>query len=259
MLYYLFKIQQMNKFNLIIVFLVMVFFLISCNQNSRTADNTKVASSESFSSKDAIFERFQANFEQIAHDNLNELGLKFNNYYLAKDNNLVEVSQIYKESFLKNLNHEYIYYGFKTELPNKSIILTFLKHYGAENVTLGEVIDTTFFVSHVYNSSGEFQSSFRSFGSNLAGEPPTYNMISTFDYDGDRLIITNKEYSTGKSYSEAKPLPGSDSIYLADLTTTKYYLDYSTNKVVLINKLKSKAKVVESYRNPLPVIFKPID
>lgn len=232
---------------------------MSCNQNSKTTDNTKIVTNDTHSSNDYNFEDFLVNFKPKTINNLKELGEEFNNHYLAKDGSLIEVPQNYKENYLKNFNTDNLYYGFITKLPNKSLILTFLKHYGAENVADGQVIDTTFFVSLVFSDSGKLQSSFRSFGSNLTGEPPTYNMTSTFEYENDKLIITNYEYSTGRSYSEARPLPGSDSIYQADLTLTKYYLNYTTNKIVLINKSKSIAKVVESYRNPLPVYLRAVE
>jgi hypothetical protein len=253
------KNNYMNKFSLIGIFLISVFSLISCNQISKTANKSKIVKSESLSSGDNNFELFKANFKSIALDKLKELGEEFNNHYLAKDDTTLEVSQAYKEMYLKNLNTEYTYYGFKTELTNKSVILTFLNHYGAVNAKDGEVIDTSFFVSLVFSDSGKFQSSFRSFGSDLSGAPPTYNMTSTFDHENDRLIVTNYEYSIAKSPSEVKPMPGSDSIYLADLTTTKYYLNYATNKVVPINRIRSKAKVVFCFRNPLPVYLRPIE
>jgi hypothetical protein len=253
----------MNKFKncntVFVLVFVLVFIFVSCKHNLKPADKTIIIANESEVVGYNDFEHFLASFKPLAINNLNDLGLLFNDHYLAKDNALVEVSQKHKEVYLRNLNNEYMYYGFKTELPYTSVMLTFLKHYGADNLTGGDVIDTTFFVSHVFSGSGELQSSFRSFGSNLTGEPPTYNMISTFEHEDERLIIINNEYSTGLSYSEATPLPGSDSIYQADLTRTIYHLNYNTNEIVLVNKLKSKAKVVESTRNPLPAILKPVE
>lgn len=249
----------MKKLILTSISYVLVLFLIGCNQDSKTTNNTKIATNDIGSSSEDDFASFQANFKPKELENLKELSEEFNNHYLANDGSLIEVSKTFKEKFLKDLNTENLYYGFITKITNKSLILTFLKHYGAENVIDGEVIDTTFFVSIVYSGSGEYQCSFRTFGSNLSGEPPTYNMRSTFEHENDKLIITNYEYSIGTSYSEAMPLPGSDSIYQADLTMTKYYLNYATNKIVAINKSKSKVKVVESNRNPLPVYLRPVD
>lgn len=248
----------MNKYSLIGLFLILTFSLIGCNQNSKTVDSSKIVKNEILSSGDSNFERFKANFKPITLDNLKEFGVEFNDRYLANDDTTLEVSQGYKESYLKNLNTEYTYYAFKTELPNKSVILTFCKHYGTENVT-EEVIDTTFFVSLVFSDLGNFQSSFRSFGSNISGTALTYNMTSNFENEKDKLIITNYEYSIGKSPYDVMPIAGSDSIYLADLTITKYYLNYNTNKVNPINKSRSKAKVVMHYRNPLPVYLRPIE
>jgi hypothetical protein len=248
----------MNKLNILGLFLVALFALINCNQTSKKNDD-KVAQKETLSYIDSNFESFKTKFKPLALDNLKELDEKFNNQYLAYDDTSLEVSQVHKEKYLKNLNSKYIYYGFKTELPNKSVILTFLMHYGAENSKDGEVIDTSFFVSLVFSDSGMLQSNFRSFGSNHTGEPPTYNMKSTFVNESDRLIITNYEYSIGKNNYEAKPITGSDSIYLADLTLTKYYLNYNSNEVILINKSRSKAKVVEHYRNPFPVYLRPLE
>lgn len=238
---------------------LLVFFLLSCNQSSKTSDNTKLVTNEAQSINEYDFEKFQANFKPKSLLNIKELFEEFNNHYLAKDGSLIEVPQNFKEKYLKNLNTDNLYYGFITKLPNNSVLLTFLKHYGAENAINGEVIDTTFFVSRVYSDIGEYQSSFRCFGSNLTGELPTYNMKSTFELENDKLIITNYEYSIGKSYSEAKPIPNCDSIYQADLMMTKYYLKYTTNEIVLISKSRRNVKVVEYYRNPLPVILKPVD
>jgi hypothetical protein len=249
----------MKNNNITSTLFLLVFFLISCNQNSKTVDKINTDVKDTNSKNNIDFEEFQANFKYKALENLNELGESFNNHFLANEDTLNEVSKIHKENYLKNLNTENIYYGFKTKLPNKSIILTFFKHFGAENAKDGLVIDTSFFVSLVFNESGKFQSHFRCFGSNLTGEPPTYNMSSTFKQENDKLIITNYEYSTGQSYAEVVPLPGSDSIYQADLTVTKFYLDYKTSNVILISKSRSTAKVVESYRNPLPVYLRPVD
>lgn len=240
-------------------FLVLVFFLISCNQKQKNSENNKLVKYDSLSIGNKDFEDFQAHFRPISLEHFNELGDEFNNHFLANEDTLVEVSNAYKVNYLKNMNTENIYYGFKTKLPNKSVILTFYKHYGAENMSNEEVIDTTFFSSLVFSESGKPLSSFRSFGSNLTGIPPTYNMTSTFEYENNRLIFTNYEYSTGKSYSEAQPLSGSDSIYMADLTLSKYCLDFTTNKIDLINLLKRKVKVVETCRNPLPTYLKPVD
>lgn len=247
----------MNKYSLIVLFLILTLSLIGCNQTPKTVDNSKIIKDEP--PCDSNFERFKANFKPIALDNLKKLGVEFNDRFLVMYDTTLEVQKAYKESYLKNLNMKYAYYGFKTELPNKSIMLTFLNHYGAEDVKDGEVIDTSFFLSLVFNGSGKLQSSFRTFGSNLTGEPPTYNMKSAFEYEENKLIITNYEYSIGKNLYEAKPMPGSDSIYMADLTTTKYYLSYATNEIVPINKSRSKAMVVMHYRNPLPVYLKPIE
>lgn len=246
----------MNKIKRI-SFVVLVFILVSCNQNSKPFDNTEISTTNPVSNNNDDFEHFQSNFEPLSFDDFKNLEIKFNSHFLANDDSLIKVPSTYK-SFLKNLNTERLYYGFKTKLPNKSVMLTFLIHNDAETNN-ESVIDTTFFISNVYSESGEFRSSFRTFGSNLAGEPPTYNMRSSFENDGNKLIITNYEYSTGKNYSEAQLLPGTDSIYLADLTKTTYYLNYTNNKVVLVNKSKSKTKVIESYHNPLPVYFKPLD
>ena len=91
----------MNKLNLVGVFFVTILLLVSCNQNSKSADNTKIVTNEIDSSNSGNdFESFQANFEPLALDNLKELGEQFNNHYLANDNSLIEVSQIYKERYL---------------------------------------------------------------------------------------------------------------------------------------------------------------
>jgi hypothetical protein len=246
----------MNKYNSISIFFILAFYLTGCYQTPKTTYSSKIVKNDSLSSGDNNFERFKVTFKPIALDNLKEFGVEFNRYLIMFDTTL-EVPQVYLESYLKNLNMKYVYYGFKTELPSKSVILTFLAHYGEGDNGYGDPIDTTFFVSVVFNDSGKFQCSFRSFGSNLTGVPPTYNMTSTFENENDKLIITNYEYSIAKSPAEVKPMPGSDSIYLADLTTTKYYLNYTTNKVACINKSRNKAKVVFCMPYP-PIYLRPL-
>ncbi|MES2485742.1 MAG: hypothetical protein V4581_07320 [Bacteroidota bacterium] len=253
----------MNKINFA-CFLVALCFLISCNKNSETindrtdsADNPDTIISND---DDSNFERFQSNFKPISIDNFQNLEEEFKNHFLANDDSLINVLPTYKASFLKNINTEDIYYGFKTKLPNKSVILTFLIHTGPYKMTDAEVIvDTTFCISHVYSQSGELKSSFRTFGSNLTGAPPTYNMRSTFENKGNKLIITNYEYSIGKSYGEAQLLSDTEEIYMADVTKTKYYLDYTSDKLVPVSELKSKAKVMEYYPETLPVYLKPLE
>jgi len=251
------KTKDMKKINLINYFWVFPFFLISCSQNpTKAVDNKSVINEQQFINKD--FVRFQSKFKTMTLDKFKELGDEFNKHYLANDGGLIEVAKVYKENYIKKMNSENLYYGFKTELPNKSVILTFLKHFGAENNNENEVIDTTFFISIVYSDLGKTLCSFRTFGSNLSGEPPTYNMTSTFDFEKNKLIINNYEYSTGKSYAEAIP-SGKDSILIANLVVTKYSLDFTTNKINMINRVRRKAKVIETYPESYPVYLKLIE
>ena len=241
----------MKKSNRINCFCVLVLFFISCGHNSTKTDNKSVDNND--------FVRFQNNFKPLTLDNFQLLGEKFNKIYLANEDSLNKVESIYQKNFLSNMDPEYLYYGFKTVLPNKSIVLTVENHYGESKMRdNGEVIDTTFFTSIVYSDLGKPLCSFRTFGSNLTGEPPTYNMTSTFEIENNKLVITNYEYSTGKSYAKANLITGSDSIYLADLTISKYSLNYTTNKIDFINRLKRKAKVVETCCDP-PTYLKPIN
>lgn len=235
------------------VFIVFWIFFIGCNQSPKTAID------ETNSNNEKNFEQFKTNFKSINLYNLKKLGEEFNNHFMANEDSLIEVSQNCKSCFLTGFNTDNIYYGFKTLLPNKSVILTFFKHYGTKMNEDGEVIDTSYFVSFVFNNLGLLKSNFRSFGSNLTGVPPTYNMTSTFKYKDDGLIITNYEYSTGKNYGEAIPLSDTVPIYEANLIKTTYYLSYKSNEVKLINKIKSKTKVLEYYPDESPVYLKPID
>jgi hypothetical protein len=72
---------------------------------------------------------------------------------------------------------------------------------------------------------------------------------SIFEFEKDKLIINQYEYSTGKSYAKCNFIP-EDTLCIADLTLTKLYLDYNTNSIKVINKLKTKKKVRESYSSP---------
>jgi len=248
----------MKKYNLINYFWVFPFFLINCSQNpTKAVDNKSIINEQQFINKD--FVRFQSNFKTMTLDKFKELGDEFNKHYLPNEDSLITVENKYKRIFLIKVNTDYIYYGFKTELPNKSIVLTFLNHNGESKMREnGVVIDTTFFTSIVYNNSGKPLCSFRTFGSNLTGEPPTYNMTSTFEVEKNKLVINNYEYSTGKSYAEAIP-SGKDSILIANLVVTKYSLDFTTNKINMINRVRRKAKVIETYPESYPVYLKLIE
>lgn len=248
----------MKKNKLMWMFWVSMFFLTSCGHNYETIKNTTTITVVTNSGEND-FDKFLTYFKPLPLENLNELSKKFNNHYLANDDSLIKLPEIYKKHFPVHLYTKSMYYGFITKLPNNSLILTFLQHFSTKNKLDDLVLDTTYFVSHVFDDKGAFQCSFRSFGSNLAGEPPTYNMTSTFRYDNDKLLITNYEYSIGNSYSDAMLIPGSDSIYQANVVTTSFYLDFKINEIVAIDRYLSKIKVVEVTRNPLPVYLKPID
>ena len=246
----------MRKFNLIICVWILAIILISCNQNPTKSGDNKSGIIESQSNLGNDFLRFQKNFKLIQIDRFKELGNEFNKRYLPNEDSLIKVENKYKKSYIINLNSEYLYYGFKTELPNKSIVLTYLNHSGESKIREnGELIDTIFFTSIVYSNSGKPLCSFRTFGSNLTGEPPTYNMTSTFEIEKNKLVISNYEFSIGKSYAEVAAL-GNESIHAANLVVTKFYLDFLTNKISVINRIRRKAKVMEIYPESYPVYLK---
>jgi len=239
-----------------LVSLVLIFVLISCIQNPTKSVDNKSTRNEYQSNKNDDFVHFQSKFKLITLDKLQELGDQFNRRYLSNEDSLINVENKYRTKYIIDINSDYIYYGFKTELPNKSIVLTYLNHSGESRMRKsGEVIDTTFFTSIVYSASGIPLCSFRTFGSNLTGEPPTYNMTSIFEIEKNKLVITNYEYSTGKSYAEVAAL-GDDSIHTADLEMTKFSLDFTTKKISIINRIRRKATVIETYPETYPVYLK---
>lgn len=231
--------------------------LFSCSQPAKYLQDSKSTLHENTMQNGTLFEEFISKFKQISLADLNNLESEFNNNFLAKEYQLEEVADTFKLSFLEDVNTKYIYYGFVTELPNKSKLITFLNHYGAKDNRSGEVVDTTFFESIIYDFEGEFQCSFKSFGSNLTGAPPTYNMVSTFEFEKDRLIIINKEFSTGTSYGQSEPISSQEpTVYQANLVVKKYQFKYESNEISLIDNSTGKIKVEEFYPDTQPVYLK---
>lgn len=236
----------------IFFFAVLIFTLLFVSCKKQTTNEKNFVQDSISSGKGDLtksgFDKFKSKFKLLViTDFYTSDSSILNNYVTSQKDGFVAVEEKYKKEFLPNIDTTYIYYGYKTELPNKCTILKFINHCGKETpVDSYEVIDTVFITNVIYNNSGEILGLFRTFGSNLTGEPPTYSMKSTFEYKKDKLIISNNEYSTGKSYMDADRIEGNDSLYHADLTVTKFFIDYNTGKIKLLEKSKKKIIVAES-------------
>lgn len=227
--------------------LIVVISIISCGQIQK---ENKTKSPNNSDSLNNDFVTFTSKFKLLEVEHLSNLGDVFTNKYLSNEDSLILIDNKFKKKFLPNIDTTLVYYGFKTPLQNQAIILTVLNHQEESYLNKdGEPIDTTFLTSIVYSNSGKILSSFRIFGSNMTGVPPTYNLTSKFEFEKNKLVINNYEYSTGKSYANCNFIP-EDTLCIADLTVTKLYLDYSTNKIKVVNKSKKKTKVRESYSSP---------
>ncbi len=235
------------KKNKILIQLIIVLSIISCGQIQKKSE---VKSLNNLNTVNNDFEIFTSKFKLLEVEHLSNLSDIFTNKYLASEDSLILIDNEFKKKFLPNIDTTLVYYGFKTPLQNKAIILTVLNHQKESYLNKdGELIDTTFLTSIVYSNSGKLLSSFRIFGSNLTDVPPTYNLTSKFEFEKNKLVISNYEYSTGKSYASCN-FKTEDTLCIADLTVTKLYLDYNANTIKVINKLKKTAKVRESYSSP---------
>lgn len=231
---------------------ILIFIALSVSCKKQTTSENNFVQDSVFSRKgdltEADFDKFKSKFKPLVISDFNSSDSSIlNNYVTSSKDGLVAVEERYKKEFLPHIQTTTIYYGYKTELPNKYIILKFINHCG-KKTSIGscEVVDTTFITNVIYNNSGKIVGIFRTYGSNLTGEPPTYSIKSTFEYKKDNLIISNYEYSTGKSYMDANRIEGNDSLYHADLTVTKFLIDYNTGGIRLLKKSKKKAVVAES-------------
>lgn len=231
-----------------VIQLIIALSIISCGQFQRK-DELNKSNDLNIETKD--FEEFISKFKLLEINNISNLEDEFTYKYLASDDGLIPIDKKFKEKFLFGIDTSYVYYGYKSPLQNKAIILTVLNHQKETYLNIdGELIDTTFLTSIVYSNSGKPLCHFRIFGSNLTDVPPTYNLTSKFEFEKDKLVINNYEYSTGKSYANCNFIP-EDTLCIADLTVTNIYLDYNTNTIAVINTLKKKTKVRESYTSPV--------
>lgn len=227
--------------------LIIVLSIISCGQIQK---KDEVKSTNNLNTANNDFEIFSSKFKLLEVEHLSELGETFTNKYLASEDSLILIDDEFKNKFLPCIDTTLVYYGFKTPLQNHAVILTVLNHRKEKYLNSdGELIDTTFLTSIVYSNSGKLLSTFRIFGSNLTDVSPTYNLKSIFEFDKDKLVVNNYEYSTGKTYASCNFIP-KDTLCIADLTVTNLYLDYSTNTIKALKKLKKKTKVRESYSSP---------
>lgn len=213
-----------------------------------------------FNKYDSVSPRFSVflkKFKPLPIRDLNSLGTLFNNEYFLSEN-LMLVSNQDKSLFLSKCAGYMYYHGFRTVLPNGRTLLTFRTHHRSKNGKGGSSSDTTFFECFIFNNLGNNEFSFRTFGTNLGGEPPTYNLTSKFLITSDRLIVNHFEYSIGKSYESSKPINGSDSVYNANLkeSISQYNLSNFTGNYTV--RKPRNIQVVESISYPSIVILKPI-
>jgi len=257
--------KQVNNDNNIMTriffFSILIFMtlLVSCNRHATNEKNfiqDSVPSGKGDLAK-SDFDKFKSKFKQLDIKNLSSLASFLNTYLISSDKCFDLVESNFKKAYLQGVDTSLIYYGYKTELPNNGSILTFLNHCSTKtSIDDPEVIDTTFVTMVFYNASGNILGNLRLFGSNLTGTPPTYNMISRFQSKKDGLVICSYEYSTGNNYNDVVH-SNKDSIYKASLTSTSFYIDYHTNKIILVNKKKQKAEVIESSYESGLVYLKP--
>jgi hypothetical protein len=234
--------------------LIVLFFFISCNKTQLKREQKQTQSSMDIKNFD--FEHFKSKFKPLKIEELSNQWSFLNDYLIATENTNSEVDKNFKSNYLKSIDTSYVYYGYKIELLNNITLLSFINHSGtntSSNETL--VIDTTFVTSIIFDSIGNQLGSFRLFGTNLTGEPPTYNMTSKFEYKRDEIRIYNYEYSTGKNYNEVVK-NNSDSLLTADLTITSFTLDYKTGRITDYERVKQKTKVIEVYSESSPVYLK---
>ncbi len=236
--------------------LIAIFLFVSCSKTKTEKIQKKIETQAQVENKEN-FESFKSKFKQLDIKNLSSLASFLNTYLISSDKCFKTVEDNFKKAYLQGVDTSLIFYGFKTELPNKSTILTFINHCSKKTaIDDPEVIDTTFVTMVFYNASGKILANLRLFGSNLTGTPPTYNMISTFESKNNGLVICNNEYSTGNDYNNVVH-SNIDSIYKANLTLTSFYIDYHTKKVILKSKKKQKAEVIESSNESGLVYLKP--
>jgi len=239
--------------------LIFMTLLVSCNRQTTNEKNFvqgTVSSGKGDLTK-SDFDKFKSKFKPLDIKDLSSLAAFLSTYLISSDKCFEVVENNFRKVYLQGVDTSLIYYGYKIELPNKSSILTFLNHCSTKTaIDAPEVIDTTFVTMVFYNASGNRLGNLRLFGSNLTGTPPTYNMMSTFKFKKDGLVICNYEYSTGNNYNDVVH-SNKDSIYKASLTSTSFYIDYHTNKIILVNKKKQKAEVIESSNESGLIYLKP--
>jgi len=170
-----------------IISLMLILLFVSCTVKTKTVheqqNNQNIQSEGKNDSRKANdFEIFKSKFKPLKIKNISSLSTFYDTYQTTADNEFTKVESQYKKIFLQEIDTTYVYYGYQTEMPNGNVILSVINHCRQPTPVDNpdEIIDTTFLTSVIYDNSGNFLATFRTFGSNMTGVPPTYNMVSTF-------------------------------------------------------------------------------
>ncbi|MES2619686.1 MAG: hypothetical protein V4615_02460 [Bacteroidota bacterium] len=213
----------------IILLLVLGTVLGSCISQS-TDSATHTGSVPRAKNIDA-FTKYQCSFQNLPLDSLNMLNAKFNSDFLVNEE-LQEIPKELQKQFLSNIVHDDAYYGYKTILPDSSVLLTYFLSHG--DATKEVIVDTSYFCMVYYTADGKPLSHLRVAGSNLLEIDPTYNMVSTFETFKNTLLINVFQYVSPS---------GPDKTYVGSLNSCKYRWDLVTGERAILESKTDKATI----------------
>jgi len=228
------------------IYLFMLSLCLSCNKTEKKEEvntaNKEVSLKEEISSNDVPqnndFENYLRNFENLPIEKYNSL---YDNFFIYLDKEfkkeIKEISKDKIEKYLKNINHNHVYYGFKTKLDSGNWILIYYLNSNEElpNKKKAQITEVTFFKAAIYDSNGTLLDTLNIFGADMSDDDPTYNLQSNVTLKEKILNINSIEY-----YYDINQ-PHNDSIVKGNIKNNNYQFNNETNKFKFINSSTKNA------------------
>lgn len=226
-----------------------ICFLIlfsSCQESDRLKKETSISNATPLKmdfenlSKETNFKKYLSKFKDvdINNDNLSD------SFYIYFENDfkqqLTAIPKNEKDLYLKDIEYDKIYYGYKLQLKdNNWLILYYLHNYNVSILNEKESCEVCYFKICTYDKNGYFKNSLNIVASDIGVYDPVYNLNSKLYYNRESLHIETNElyYNKNQLYN--------DSIVVGQVTHKKYVYDQSV-KFILKESETREANLVIS-------------
>ena len=214
--------------------------MVGCTEeikNTQKDGEVEKASDIITDSSEIAFSKFMSYFTELGIDQYSTRLIPLFNK-AASESDLKKVTSSLRIRYIPFVKDTNIFYGYKTLLTNKLVILI----YNTSNVDIKNYLDTSFFTACIYNSKGKLLGHLNIAGSNNGDMSANYSLASNFENSAEGLKISLYKYyfpidNLKEVYNSA------DSTYMGNLIMEQYFLDYASGNLAQQNITHQKAKM----------------